>query len=256
MSWRALQWAFDCDKTESTAERVVLVAFANHADDRGYTWPSQKFMASVWHLDRKTVRRAIAALLVRRAIYPTKKHRGNTGRQKVYRMPKITWERGCERDSLKQSEIVPKLSHNSPIIGCERDTNPDTDNLEPNISDNKTWGSSLAEDVNKVPAKESKSFSGSYQNHIKFREFASWCEKKDGTPTEAGFWKWMRGQKPQWRNKPQPAPEEENGYVLDGKFYTNEAANRLGMANADLVTKFQRAVKRNGKVLKVDAGAL
>ena len=52
MSWQALRLALNCDKPESTAERVVFIEYANHADDRGYSWPSLKFIASVWHLDR------------------------------------------------------------------------------------------------------------------------------------------------------------------------------------------------------------
>jgi hypothetical protein len=76
----------------SAAERVVLFEFAIHADDRGYTWPSAVGIASRWHHDDETITKAIKALLDRRAFSLTKKRRGKTGRLKVYRLPKITWE--------------------------------------------------------------------------------------------------------------------------------------------------------------------
>jgi len=41
---------------------------------------------------------------------------------------------------------------------------------------------------------------------------------------------------------------DETGYELDGKFLTSEKANRLGMENPDLVTKFRKAVRREGKI--------
>ena len=55
------------------------------------------------------------------------------------------------------------------------------------------------------------------------------------------------GQKPQWRNKVKKV-FDETGYELDGKFLTSEKANRLGMENPDLVTKFPKAVRREGKI--------
>ena len=92
------------------------------------------------------------------------------------------------------------------------------------------------------------------QSHVKWTEFAAWCRSKrdkrgnPGTPTEPGFWKWLCGQKPQWRNKVRQNFDEE-GYVLDGKFFTAAEAQRLGIQNHTLIEKFKPAIKRDGKIL-------
>jgi len=41
---------------------------------------------------------------------------------------------------------------------------------------------------------------------------------------------------------------EETGYTLDGKFFTDEQANQMGRENHDLLTKFRKAVNRDGKI--------
>src|SRR4051794_26198870 len=90
---RAFQWAYDQNDLSRTA-KVVLMTFAIHANDQGYSYPSVEFIASRWGMDRDTVRRQIEVLLVRRLIYRTKKRRGATGQVKVYRLPRITYESG------------------------------------------------------------------------------------------------------------------------------------------------------------------
>jgi len=82
---------------------------------------------------------------------------------------------------------------------------------------------------------------------VKWPEFAAWCRSKRGTPTESGFWKWLRGQKPQWRNKVQQNFDVE-GYKLDGKFLTVDEANQMGRENPELLTKFRKATKRGDKI--------
>jgi hypothetical protein len=90
------------------------------------------------------------------------------------------------------------------------------------------------------------------QSHVKWPEFTAWCRSKGGQPTEAGFWKWLCGQKPQWRNKVRK-DFDETGYVLDGKFLTPDEANRLGTADPDQLVKFQPAVKRDGKIQIIES---
>ena len=75
---RALQWAYDQNDLGVTA-KAVLMTFAMHANDQGYSYPGVRFIASRWGMDRDTVRRQIDALLVRRKIYRTKKRCGATG---------------------------------------------------------------------------------------------------------------------------------------------------------------------------------
>jgi hypothetical protein len=86
------------------------------------------------------------------------------------------------------------------------------------------------------------------QSHVKWPEFAEWCRAKGGRSTEKGFWKWLLGQKPQWRNRVKQVVEEP-GYVLDGQFLTAEEANRRGVESPALLTRFRKAVKRGGKII-------
>jgi hypothetical protein len=105
----------------------------------------------------------------------------------------------------------------------------------------------------KPRAQTSSSLSSLYQNqpaqnHVKFKEFAAWCRRKGGKPTESGFWTWLCGQKPQWRNRVKKDFDEE-GYTLDGEFLTIDEANRRGAANPELITRFRKAVKCDGKIV-------
>ena len=103
---------------------------------------------------------------------------------------------------------------------------------------------------------QSFSFSSSYQDqgkpardHPKWPEFAGYCRTHGGRPTEKGFRTWLSKQKPQWRNKAAPPPPAgEIGWDLQGKFYTKNEAQELGLQNPELATEF-RAAKRlsNGR---------
>jgi hypothetical protein len=90
------------------------------------------------------------------------------------------------------------------------------------------------------------------QNHVKWPEFAAWCRRKSGTPTDAGFWKWLCGQKPQWQNRVKKNFDGETGYVLDGKFYTDGEAIALGRAQPELLTKFRRATRRGSNIVLME----
>jgi hypothetical protein len=234
--------------------KAVLLTFAIHANERGYTWPGVDYVASTWSMDRKTVRRQIEQLLVRRRIYRTKKRRGSTGQVKVYRLPKVTYESGgkCTRSGTNGSGA--KESPKSPPRGCkfppnngmmeQRTKNHDKGRA---VRNSITGASSNAESGESI-------FVGSYhnqnqpaQNHVKWAEFAAWCHSKGGQPTEAGFWKWLLSQKPQWRHRVKPT-SEETGYTLGSKFFTRERANQIGSENPDLLTKFRRAVRRGSKI--------
>ena len=92
------------------------------------------------------------------------------------------------------------------------------------------------------------------QNHVKWPEFSAWCRSKrdkrgnPGTPTEQGFWKWLKGQKPQWRDKVRQKFDGEEGYELDGKFFTRDEANQRGAKDPKLIEQFRKAVRRDGKI--------
>jgi hypothetical protein len=40
---------------------------------------------------------------------------------------------------------------------------------------------------------------------------------------------------------------DETGYEIDGTFLTSEEANQRGRENPELITKFRKAVRRDGK---------
>jgi len=107
----------------------------------------------------------------------------------------------------------------------------------------------------KIPNKTtdtSSIISGSYQNHIKWPEFAAYAKLPDKIPTAKWFERWLAKQRPEWRNRKSPKQEilEEVGWVLDGKFYKRDEAIQLAtqQPKLELTTKFRRAVKRNGKI--------
>jgi hypothetical protein len=118
INFRALQWAYEQNGLGVTA-KAVLVTFAMHANEHGYSWPGVEFIASTWGMDRKTVRRQIEALLVRRVLYHTKKRCGATGQVKVYRLPKITYESRGKCRPFENDGSGAKESHKSPISGGE-----------------------------------------------------------------------------------------------------------------------------------------
>jgi hypothetical protein len=113
---RALQWAYDQRDLGVTA-KAVLVTFAIHANDQGYSYPGVNFIAFTWGMDRATVRRQIETLLVRRKIYRTKKRCGATRQVKVYRLPKITYESGGECRPFGNHESGDKAEHKGDISG-------------------------------------------------------------------------------------------------------------------------------------------
>ena len=158
MSWRALQFALDCDKCTSTREKIVLVEYANHADERGYSWPSLKSIATRWHTHPTRLRRARDSIIAKKLLFCTKKRRGWSHQNKVFRMPKCTYERGSKSPPSKKAEGDNKWDS----WGSKSPKNLDTDNLKP-ISGDNTLGviSTTGKQTN---AEVSDSFLEGYQN--------------------------------------------------------------------------------------------
>lgn len=104
INFRAFMSAYEQGDLSVTA-KVVLVTFAIHANEHGYTWPGVDRIAFTWGMDRDTVRSKIEELLVRRKILPTKKRCGATRQVKVYRMPKNTYERGGKSPPLQTMKV-------------------------------------------------------------------------------------------------------------------------------------------------------
>ncbi len=101
---QAVEWAWHCDKVNSTAERVTLVSYAKHCDERGYSGVSVRNIASTWHLHHGTVSLARDRLISARLLHKSKKRRGQTRQTKVYKLPKIAWESGLQTDALKNEK--------------------------------------------------------------------------------------------------------------------------------------------------------
>ena len=256
MSWQALKFALDCEKCKSVCEKIVLIEYANHADDRtGYSWPSLKFIASIWHSHPTRLRRARESIIAKKLLFRTKKRSGPTHQNKVFRMPKCTYERGSQSTPLKKTKGDTKGVRKGDERGSQSPTNPDTDNPKPISTDNtlrvtSTTGVQPNGEVSKSldEVYQYQKQNRSARDHVKWPEFSQWCYSKRGAPTEEGFWKWLCGQKPQWRNR-RKERFEEKGYVLDGKFFTEAQANQLGRENPDCLTRFRKAVKRNKRII-------
>ena len=263
MSWQALKFALDCEKCKSVCEKIVLIEYANHADDRtGYSWPSLKFIASIWHSHPTRLRRARESIIAKKLLFRTKKRSGPTHQNKVFRMPKCTYERGSQSTPLKKTKGDTKGVRKGDERGSQSPTNPDTDNPKPISTDNtlrvvSTTGVQPNAEVSGFLVEKRYQYQKPNRiarDHVKWPEFAGWCRSKrdkrglPGAPTEEGFWKWLSGQKPQWRNKVR-AGIEEDGYELHGKFYPKQEAIRIGAADPNLVLKFREATRRNGRVV-------
>lgn len=253
---RALRWAYDQNDLGVTA-KAILVTFAIHADQRGYTWPSVDRIAFTWQLDRRTVRRQIEALLVRRRICRTKKRCGFTGQVKVYRLPKIAWESGGGMHRFENTEswheAKTKRGQSSGEMHPEHNNNKQTSKSPPTPTGGNATptASTKATHQSDVCVEGYQHQNQPPQNHPKWSEFAGWCHRQGGAPTSQGFWTWLAKQKPQWRNKVRK-DFTESGYVLDGQFLTADEANRRGMADPELLTKFRKAVRRKGAIKIVE----
>ena len=253
----ALRWAIAQDGLDGTAKYVLLV-FAIHADERGYTWPSIDHIASTYGLHRETVRRQIALLLVRRKLSRTRKRIGSTGQVAVYRLPKSARE-VAYRAALQKDQSGLQVADKRRTSGVPVYPNNDNDNNHQHHPDTTLSLESTTGAPNQ-PNGKSVLVGKEYQYHaiakidpdmraqahVKWPEFANWCIKKGGQPHEAGFWKWMCGQKLQWRNR--QSPKDIEGYVRHGKFYPGPEACALQAAHPEWLDDFHKAIKRNGRI--------
>jgi hypothetical protein len=245
---RAFLWARDQELPKT--EKLVLTEFAIPCSDKGYSFPSIENIAFRWGLDRETVRRARDALLVSRKLLRTKKLVGDTGQVKVYRLPKIAYESGGEFHLLNSGVSGGKAADKRGISGGGfTPNNEEVIRNKGNHNDSKPRGSSLVDGRNNARPKSSISFSGSYQNHIKWPEFAAHAKRLDKVPTADWFERWLNKQRPQWRNKKSPQQEvlEQTGYLLYGKFLTSEEATQRLIADPSIHDKLLPAVRRHGK---------
>jgi hypothetical protein len=220
---RALRWAYEREELGVTA-KAVLVTFAIHANERGYTWPGVERIASTWGMDRETVRRQIDALLVRRMIYSTKKRYGATGQVKAYRLPKITYESGGKSHPFENDGSGGKGrdkrgirgGKSAPNIGIGNKQKPDDTRAHAHTRE-------------AAPPESSSSISvlnsQDAQKHPLWKNFSAFCKSRDGSPTLKGFTTWLRKQ-PAPSAKPSPQKKKT-------RFIAYEAALVASMERAD-----------------------
>jgi hypothetical protein len=132
----ALRWAYAQDDLSVTM-KAVLMSFALHANARGYTFPGVDHIASRWGMDRRTVRRQIHKLLVRRKLCRTKKRRGWTGQVRVYRLPKTIWGSGRKMHRFENDGSGAKAGTKRGQSGGEMYPEQGTRNTEPTLSDER-----------------------------------------------------------------------------------------------------------------------
>jgi hypothetical protein len=150
-----------------------------------------------------------------------------------------------------------KGKHNVDQAGTRGGLTNNERRKEGNNDDDKALGNSLPGGQGNASAQSSISFSGSYQNHIKWPEFAAHAKRLGKMPTAEWFEKWLAKQKPQWRNRKSPQQEvsEKTGYLLHGKFLTQEEATQRLISDPALHDKFRPAIRRNGKIIPSDNAA-
>ncbi len=81
----AVRWAYEQEGL-SAPRRLVLIAFAMHADRNGFTWPSAETISRETGLHRDTVRTQTTALSQDAKIHDTGERRGTTSQVKVFRL--------------------------------------------------------------------------------------------------------------------------------------------------------------------------
>jgi hypothetical protein len=184
---------------------------------------------------------------------------------KVYRLPRITYERAGKSHPFKNDESEAKAGDKRGVsLGNSAPNNEVMNNEQPHqrASDESiTLGTSTPSVSSNKGSSGSSNFterkhhhhqSQSARKHIKWPEYATWCESQkgklakggrvhDGRPTEKGFSTWLSGQKPEWRNK----QSQVDGYELDGKFLTPVEAREIALANPKLLEedRFRQARK-------------
>lgn len=104
MSTAALTWAFD-QAGLSASEKLVLLVYANFANDRGCAYPSNATVARLSGLNEKTARAAIDRLNHAELLVDTGDRVGRTQQVKVYRL-------GME--SLPETDALPARAPRKP----------------------------------------------------------------------------------------------------------------------------------------------
>jgi hypothetical protein len=258
---KALRWAREQDLPKT--EKLVLVEYAIPANDKGYSYPSIENIASTWSMDRETVRRAREVLLVRRKLFRTKKTVGETGRVKVFRLPKPAYENGGQCRPFEKKVIDGKSGDKRRINGGQS-----TMNKEEGIKNNsgkKAEDNSLSSLGNGPLAGPLRSVFSSLSSRKEERQEPTWLYEirgmYPGTTVDKDLKQieeWARKKKKEFtrdlalnalRRNPPKKPGQRAGYLYHGKFIGNKEANALALKNPELLLNAKRAIKyADGKI--------
>lgn len=86
MSYTAMDWAFEQECADAQS-KLVLLAIAKHANERGESWPSIERIAKLSNMNRRTVERRLATLKKDGLVIV--KSRSENGKKKtnLYKLP-------------------------------------------------------------------------------------------------------------------------------------------------------------------------
>jgi hypothetical protein len=243
---------------QSDAKKLLLLVLATYCNGDGICYPSNKKLSNVTRKSRRTVQRMLKELAADGELEILSHGGGQTKRVLCLVRYAEDGDTQMSRGGDTQMSRGVVTPH-----GAKR-ARTDIDNNQEQPSDGIACGNSTANGAAKSVPKSEKNFGKDYQNHadapaqshVKWAEFAEWCRSegakrgKGGQPTEAGFWKWLCGQAPQWHKRVRQNPNGEEGYVLDGKFLTPNEAKQRAVQDPKLLDegKFRKAIKRDGKV--------
>jgi len=253
---------------QSAMNKFLLLVIATYCDGNGFCYPSNEKLAKAIGKSTRSIRRMLRQLEAdgeleiispgigrdtKRIISLTRYATEKTGHSYVPFKPD-------KAVSAKPDKVMSPLNRTR---SRAKRTVTANDNSHEQPSDAAVpCGTSIPTAPAKPVPEESGKFEKDYQNHadapvqshVKWPEFVEHCHSKGGQPTEKGFWTWLSRQKEQWRNKRAPDFDEQ-GYTLHGKFMPAHEANLMAVKNPELITKFRRASRRNGKVHVCDGHA-
>jgi hypothetical protein len=266
MSWQAQKWAWR-QNIRPASVKFVLLAYADHANDDGYSWPSKELIASDTGLDIKTVAGALGAILVRRVLTRAKTRSGKTGRVLGLRFPK-----SCRVITPKTVGL--KRTPNPPAILQQSSSNPTnlgsvTRNQEPGTNPEKrAEGSSLPSLGNGPLAGSLTSFLDSFSSSSKEEiQEPTWHDEirgmYPGTTVDKDLKQieeWARKKRKKFtrdlalnalRRNPPKKPGQHDGYVYHGKFIGNREANAFALKNPELLLNAKRAIRHVGGRIEI-----
>ena len=118
MTIAAIEWAFT-QQIEIPSAKLVLLALADHANDKGHCWPSMERLQDRTGLSRATVYRAIDTLTGIGLVQMVKRGRANN-----YNLAMSQDEIGKSQDEIGRSHSEIKMRHGETLTVKKRHNEP------------------------------------------------------------------------------------------------------------------------------------